>query len=228
MRTGDSLETTVPSLRGWTYVFKQTPTGFDERGQVFGIAHSKFENLVDSNGKSIPLQNAYLIYNTFIDFHAFCNGLAERTISGSGIQDLKRIGQKIVHASAFSEPPVDLGSNVEKGSFFKNGEITLAFKGLSLVDQAPCALVGFDSGESSFKMIIRPMPDMEIPTIGSSHYKGDIYIDLATKWVRKVIMDENVVAETSLPFPPNKVNSVTERSTVIENISEAEFTKDEK
>lgn len=38
-------------------------------------------------------------------------------------------------------------------------------------------------------------------------------------------MDEFVVAETKLPFPPNVVNSITERNTVIQNVSEEEFNK---
>ena len=36
-------------------------------------------------------------------------------------------------------------------------------------------------------------------------------------------MYEMVVAEVTLPVPPNKVNGVTERDIVIRNVSEAEF-----
>jgi hypothetical protein len=225
VRTGDSPGTAIPALQGWTYVLRTTATGMDEKGQVFGIDHSKFDNLVDGSGIPVPQDIAYLTYNTFIDFHSFCNAFAQRTAAGKGIQDLTRIGQTIVHDAAFSEPPVDLGGNVERGSFFKNGEITLTLKGLSLVDDVPCALVGFDSGESSFKMIMKLAPDTEIQTTGSSHYSGDIYIDLATNWPRRVVMGEYVVSQTALPFPPDKVNSVAERSVVIRNVSEAEFTE---
>ena len=116
---------------------------------------------------------------------------AESTTEGNGIQNLKKIGQKIVHAAAFSEPPVNLGSNVSEGSFFKNGEITLEFKGLSVVNDRQCALLEYDSGESSFKIIMEPMPNMEIQTVGSSHYQGDIYKDLATNWVQKITMNES-------------------------------------
>ena len=228
LQTGDSPAMNIPALKGWTYVFKTDSDGFDEKGQVLGIEHSKFENLVDTNGKPIPPAKSYFIYNTFIDFHSFCNVFAERTICGKGIQDLTAIGQKIVHSSAFSEPPVNLGSHIAEGSFFKNGEVTLAFKGLSLINEKSCAIVGFDSGESSFKMIMNPTPEMKINTVGSSHYKGDIYIDLETKWVQKVIMDEVVVAETILPFPPNKVNTVTERNTIIQNVNEEDFKQEEK
>ena len=218
-------EVEIPALRNWNYIFKTLPTGIDKKGQVFGIDHSRFENLVDTGGKTIPPDKAYLAYNTFIDFHAFCNTFAERTEGGAGIQDLKSIGQKIVHAAAFTEPPVNLGSNVAEGSTFKNGEVTLELKGLSIAAGTTCAIVAFDSGESSFKMTLKPMPNMEVRTIGSSHYKGDIYIDLLTNWVRKVTMYELVVTEVTLPMPPNKINSVIERDIVVRNISAAEFAR---
>ena len=57
---------------------------------------------------------------------------------------------------------MQLSGNISEGSFFRNGEITLEFKGLSIVDDVACAIVGFDSGDSSFKFHIKPTPDMEI------------------------------------------------------------------
>jgi len=220
----DGSEVSVVALRNWSYDFKHTATSMDEKGQVLGIDHARFENLTDANGAPIRPDKAYHVYNAFIDFHAFCNVFACPTPEGGkGIQDLKRIGDRIVHAAAFSEPPVDLGSNVAEGSTFKNGEVTLAFKGLSAVDGAACAIVAYDSGESSFKMVATPTPNMEIRSVGSSHYQGDIYIDLASRWVRKATMYELVVAETKLPMPPNKINAVIERDIVIRNVSEQEF-----
>jgi len=218
---GSAPEAALPALENWTYPFKETATGMDEKGQVFGIDHVKFENLGDANGQPLPADKAYFVYNTFIDFHAFCNAFAEPTTGGKGIQDLKSVGQKIVHAASFTEPPVNLGSNIAKGSTFKNGEVTLALKGLSIVDEAACAIVAFDSGASSFQMIMKPMPNMEVRSVGSSHYKGDLYIDLATRWVRKVTMDELVVTETTVPMLPNKINAVIERNSTIRNVSKA-------
>jgi hypothetical protein len=220
VQQGEAAETAIPAMANWTYVFKGTDQ--DEKGQVLGIDHGKFENLIDASGKALPIDKTYHVYNAFIDFHAFCNVFADPT-AGNGIQNLKKIGQKIVHAAAFSEPPVNLGNNIAAGSSFKNGEITLEFKGVSLVNGKPCALLEYDSGESSFKMIMKPMPDMEVRTIGSSHYFGDIYKDLATQWVQKVTMTELVVSETTLPMPPNKINSVIERNIAIRNVSEGEF-----
>ena len=110
---GDDPEAAIPALKNWKYVFNEA--GIDEKGQVFGIDHSKFENLADSNGNTIPPDKSYHVYNAFIDFHSFCNVFARRTPEGSGIQDLTKIGQKIVHAAAFSDPPVNLGSNSSEG-----------------------------------------------------------------------------------------------------------------
>jgi len=218
VKFGDAPEVTVPAVANWTYPFRVTPEGVDEKGQVFGIDHAKFEKLVDANGQPLPVDKAYYVYNAFIDFHGFCNAFAEPTTGGKGIQDLKTIGQKIVHAAAFTEPPVNLGAGIKKGSTFKNGEVTLELKGLSLVDGAPCAIVAFDSGQSSFQMLMNPMPNMEVRAVGASHYKGDLHIDLATRWPRKVTMDELVVAESTVPMLPNKVSAVIERSTIIRNV----------
>ena len=222
LQFGNHAEVAVPAMANWTYLFKNTASSLDEKGQMFGIDHARFEKLVDANGQAIPADKAYYVYNSFIDFHGFCNVFAEPAQGGKGIQDLKTLGQKIVHAAAFTEPPVNLGSNIEKGSTFKNGEVTLELKGLGLVDGAACALVGFDSGQSSFQMVVKPMPTMEVRAVGASHYKGDLYIDLATRWVRKVTMDELVVAETTVPTLPNKISAVLERDTVIRNISKAD------
>ena len=218
LQLGNSPEVDLPALRNWTYIFNDTTA--DKKEQVFGIDHGKFENLIDSEGKALPFDKAYHVYNVFIDFHAFCNVFAERTNEGKGIQDLKKINQKIVHDAAFSEPPTNLGKNIAKGSFFKNGKITLEFKGMSKCNDKQCALIGIDSGNSNFKMIMNPTADMEIITIGSSHYKGDIYKDHISNWVQKVTFDEMVVCETTLPMPPNKINSVVERNIIIKNITQ--------
>ncbi len=225
VQLGDEPEVEIPAVKNWTYVFKIPPSGIDDKGQTLGIDHARFENLVDASGNAIPPDKAYHVYNAFSDFHSFCNIFAERIVGGKGVQDLKSIGQRIVHAAAFTEAPVNLGSSVAEGSTFKNGEVTMELKGLSRVDAAACAMVGFDSGESSFKMIVKPVPNMEVQTVGSSHYKGDIYIDLSTNWVRKVTMYELVVAEVTLPMPPGKMNSVIERDIVVRNVSADEFAR---
>jgi len=181
-------EVTIPALKGWSYDFNRRSLNeidLDEQGQLFGIPHAKFEGLTDNTGASLPPEVGYQVYSTFLYFHSYCNLVrAEPTRKGKGIQDLKRIGDRIVLESL--EMPMAWGTWVEKGSTFKQGEMALEFKGLSVVDEAPCAIVGFDSGECSFTMIIKPMPNIEVKTVGGSHYRGDIYLDLASKWVKKV------------------------------------------
>jgi hypothetical protein len=223
VQQGTESAASIPALTGWSYVFVE---GYDEEGRVFGINHDRFEDLKTSEGKALPPDKAYFVYNTFIDFHGFCNAFAERTNEGKGIQDLKKIGDKIVHAASFTEPPVNLGSNVAEGSTFKNGEVTLKFKGISLVNDILCCIVAFDSGESSFTMIMKPMPEMEIKTVGSSHYKGDLFIDMESNWVQKVVMDEIVVSETILPTPPHKINAVIERTSTIRSVDESAFAQE--
>jgi hypothetical protein len=119
----------IPALRNWQHTYDRT--GIDARGQVFGIEHSKFENLTDSQGNPVPVDKSYHIYNAFIDFHAFCDVFGQPTEEGKGVQHLTTIGEKIVHAAANSEAPVHLGSGIKAGSVFQNGQITLELKGVS-------------------------------------------------------------------------------------------------
>lgn len=225
VQLANASESEIPSLRGWSYIFRIDPSGTDEKGQVFGIDHAKFANLVDANGHTLTPDKAYHVYNAFIDFHSICDVFAEHAAGGKGIQDLTTIGQTIVHAAAYSEPTVHLGDNIEKGSTFRNGKVTMEFKGLSLVGDQECALVDYDSGESSFTMKMKPAPTMEIGVVGSSHYKGDIYKDLRTGWVKRATMSELVVSEITLPMPPNKVNTVIERTILLQNVSADELSR---
>jgi hypothetical protein len=223
LRTNDGPELAIPSLTGWSYVFKRRPEGTDEKGQVLGIPHDRFEGLTDSRGNKLGVGLGYAVYSNFVDFHSFNDVLARPDPSGQGIQDLHNIGQKIIHAAAFSEPPINLGAGVKEGSVFRNGEVSLEFKGLSVVDGAACALVGYDSGECTLKMIMAAGPDKGIVTMGSSQYKGDLFIDLATMWVRKVTMDEFVVTETTVPGPAPKVQGYTVRHLLMRMVSREEF-----
>lgn len=225
----DGSRATIPSLEGWSYPFNRTPSGTDALGRVLGIDHARFQGLTDSNGDPIGQIKSYLIYNSFIDFHSFFDVFAAPTAGGQGIQHLTRIGQRIVHVAAHSTPPTNLAGNIKTGSHFKNGEITLTLKGLGVLDDAPCAVVEFDSGDSSFRMQMEPAPGMEVKTVGGSHYFGDIYIDLATQWPRKVDMREFVVARTHVPMPngatPKTVDSIQERHVVINAVTKSAFEK---
>ncbi|MHC4243606.1 MAG: hypothetical protein ACYSU4_14465 [Planctomycetota bacterium] len=216
-------EVLIPALDGWSYMFKRAEDGgFHHEGLIYGIDHGRFQGLKDGKGNALPPECAYALYNMFVDFHAFCNQFAEKAMTGNGIQDLKRIGEKIVHESAFSEPTLQLSGNISEGSFFRNGEVTLEFKALSIVDGVACAIVRFDSGDSSFKFSVKPTPEMEIKTVGAAHYWGDLYIELESRWVRKVKMGEITVSKVTLGKQKD-INSVMERSTTICTMEKDEF-----
>ncbi|RPI02383.1 MAG: hypothetical protein EHM72_04310 [Calditrichaeota bacterium] len=218
-----STRKTVPSLQDWSYEPFLKDPGIDSQGQVFGIPHEKFSNIADSDGQPLDVEHSYAVYNHFIDFHSFADVFSRPTGEGNGIQNLTRIGDVVVHSAAFTTPPVNLGQGIKEGSFFQNGEITLAFKGVSMINERPCALVGFDSGASSFKMIMEPMPSMPVETNGSSHYFGDIFLDLDSFWVQKVTMTEFVLSETAVSSMNMKINGRIERQLVVRNVPAAEF-----
>ena len=221
----DEMENAIPELENWTYLFNPGEDGLDEHGQVLSIPHDKFANLTTTDGTPINEEHRYAIYNSFIDFHGF-NIFVNSMQDGSGIEDLHRIGDKIVHDAAYSEPPVNLGSAIKEGSVFRNGEVTLTLKGISKINDKICALVGFDSGESSFSMKMEPMPNMLVNTDGSSHYFGDLYVDLDSHWLQRADMAEFVVSETLIPSMNNmKIPGIVERRVAILNVPYDEFTK---
>lgn len=230
MRSGDGEAESIPELAGWSYIYSERAGDIDDKGQIFGIPHAKFENLTTSRGGKLAGPASYPIYNSFVDFHGFNDVFAKPMQGGAGIQDLKAIGQSVRHAAAFSEPPVNLGKGIKEGSVFRNGDVKLVFKGVGLVDGAACAIVGYDSGESTLKMIMPMTADKDIVTEGGSEYIGDIYIDLATRWVRKVTLDEFVITETRLPATGQaaagqRIQAYTVRHLLTRMVSREEFEK---
>jgi hypothetical protein len=217
---GSASETAIPSLKDWSFEFDNKAV--DEKGQIFGIPHKPFESLADESGKKLAIENGYHVYNAFLDFLSFFL-LTNKTEDGNGIQDLTQVGQRIVHAASHTTPPTNLGSIVAEGSFFRNGEITLEMKGLSWAQGRACAIVGYDSGDSSFTMIMKPTPAVEARTDGSSHYWGDIYKSLDSNWIQKATLHEMVVSETTVPGLPQKIHGIIDRSISMLNMREEEF-----
>jgi hypothetical protein len=209
----------IPELSNWTYIFNPTLSGADDRGPLWGIPQDKFANINDSEGRALPFSIRYGLYTNFIDFHSINDVFTRPMKFGKGIQDLKEIGQRIVHPASFVEAPLKFGAEIKPGSSFRNGEVSLELKGLSLVDGSPCALVTYDAGESNLKMIIPVSPDQDSFSAGGSQYKGDMYVDLATRWVRKATLDEYLVTETSIPDSPSKINQFTTRHILLRLIS---------
>jgi len=214
---------TIPALAGWGYSFDPM-AGADGKSLVFGVPHDRFEGLTDSNGDEFTPDIRYAIYNNFIDFHAL-NNVFSRPLFGRGIERLKHIADRIVHPAAFTEAPVNLGTAVRPGSVYHNGEVTLAFKGISLVNGAVCAMIEYDSGESTLRMVMAAGEDGEVLTEGGSEYKGDLYIDLATGWVRRVTLDEFVETQSGPLSSTPETHGCVVRHLLLRLISAEQFAK---
>jgi hypothetical protein len=198
LKIGEDSEVTVPAMEGWSYDFDRG-VGIDEQGQVLGIPHVKFENLSDDKGTTLDALVGYQIYNQFIQFHAYVDGFASPVLEGgNGIQDLKKIGDKIVLEGFHGDLPLDVGLIIKEGSIYQSGVEMLEFKGLSVVDGNPCALLGVDGGEGSYTMVIEVMPNVNANTVGGTRFFGDIYVDLASMWLKKAEITVVDVTETSM------------------------------
>ncbi|MEL6328584.1 MAG: hypothetical protein AAFR38_02900 [Planctomycetota bacterium] len=191
---GDGPDSHVPSLDGWSYEFAYPSADVAPGGDVFGLPNARFVGLVDSDGEVIGPQNDFLVYNAFTDYHVLCNVYAQPLLSGPGIQDLVRVGDEIVHGTSGTEAPLGNVPGLSEGSEFVHGEVRLSWKGLSRVGERPCAIVGFETTDNHYKMVLEPAPRFFVTTEGKSRHSGDIYIDLETGWVLRADMSETVIS----------------------------------
>jgi hypothetical protein len=222
LKLNDGPFATLPALRSFTYQFDPM-SGVLGKGPMFGIPQAPFREMTDSLGTQLPPDVCYAAYNNFVDFHALSDVFPKPMKFVKGVEELKSVGDRIVHPGSFAEAPVSLTGVVRSGSVFRNGELALELKGVSLVDDRPCALVNYDSGESTLRMAFIRGDSEDLMTEGGSEYAGDLYIDLTSGWVRKVTLNEFVVTQTSTASLPNKVPSYTVRHILLRLISEQEF-----
>jgi hypothetical protein len=200
----------IPELQEWGYTFDMRLNG-DARGPMFGIPQDRFARLTDGAGSALDFETRYAAYDTFIDFHSVNDTFTRPLPVGKGIQDLKRIGDRAIHPASFIQAQMSFGSEVKPGSTFRNGEVSLELKALSVVDNAPCAVVKYDAGESKLRMILSMADGTDAVAEGGSLYGGEIYIDLVTRSVRKATLDEYMVLETEVKGAPARVQAFTVR-----------------
>jgi len=221
MQKGDGPEITIPALEGWSFDFERGSLDeamLDEQGLFFGIPHTRFEGLSDSSGKVLEPINAYQIYDVFIGFLSIN---AFEQFGEGGIQDLRRIGDTIVHPAG-SESPISLGDTIKEGSTFKGGGSTLEFNGLTLSDGVPCAILSYRTGMGSFTMTFEVMPGMEVTSFGVTYITAHIYLDLASKWMKKA---ETTVVDSTKSILGDQVidRSIVQTINTIKAVSDAEF-----
>jgi hypothetical protein len=225
LQLNNSTKTTLPALRHFTYQFNQM-SGVLDKGPMFGIPQEPFLRMKDDAGNQLPPDICYATYNNFVDFHALADVFSRPMKYVKGVEQLKSIGDRIVHPGAFNEAPVSLTGVVRPGSVFRNGELTLELKGVSLIDDCPCAVVNYDSGESTLRMaFIQVDKSEDVLMEGGSQYTGDIYIDLTNGWVRKVTLNEHVVTQTRTISKSNKIPGYTARHIFLRLARQEEFEK---
>lgn len=199
LKRGDDPEVTIPSLEGFSYDVNKNllnANGIDANGELYSVPEETFEGLEDNSGAKLPFEVGYQVYSAFYYYHSYTD-FAEPISQDHGIQDLKKIGDRVVVDGSFAESPLP-GKLAKDSSFWKNGEITLAFNGLSMVDGVTCAVLGLDSGVCHWNMPMTYMPIMNLKTVGVSNYQADIYLDLESKWVRKLDMVLFEITSTTL------------------------------
>jgi len=199
LKSGDEPEVTIPSLAGFSYDVNKDlldANGIDEHGELYSVPEETFEGLEDNTGTKLPFEVGYQVYSAFYYYHSFTD-FAEPPLQGKGIQDLRRIGDNVTVEGSWAESPLP-GKLAKDSAFWKNGEITLAFNGLSVVDGIPCAVLGLDSGVCHWSMPMTYMPIMNLKTVGVSNYQADIYLDLESKWVRKLDMVLFEITKTTM------------------------------
>jgi len=224
VQLGEDSLATLPALRLFTYQFDYR-SGVGGKGPMFGIPQEPFEGLKDHRGNQLAPNICYATYNSFVDFHALSDVLPRPLKHIKGIEELKSIGDRIVYPGAFAEAPVSLKGVVRPGSVFRNGELALELKGISLVDNRPCALVNYDSGESTLRMAFIQGKSEDVVMEGGSEYAGDLYIDLESGWVRRVTLNEFVVTQSNTASQPNKIPGYTVRHILLRLISQQDFEK---
>jgi hypothetical protein len=189
VKRGDASEVSIPSLDGFSYDVNKDlldANGIDKNGELYSVPEETFEGLEDSSGAQLPFEVGYQVYSAFYYYHSYTD-YAEANPRGIGIQDLRRIGDKVIVEGSYTESPLP-GKLAKDSAFWKNGKITLGFNGLSSVDENPCAVLGLDSGVCHWSMPMTYMPIMNLKTTGVSNYQADIYLDLESKLVRKLDM----------------------------------------
>ena len=222
LKRGDVPEVRIPSLEGFSYDVNKDlldANGIDKNGELYSVPEETFEGLEDDTGTQLPFEVGYQVYSAFYYYHSYTD-YAEPTSQGKGIQNLKRIGDRVVVEGSFAESPLP-GKLAKDSSFWKNGEISLAFNGLSIVDGRPCAVLGLDSGVCHWSMPMTYMPIMNLKTVGISNYQADIYLDLESKWVRKLDMVLFEITTTTMWGIP------VEKSIPVTKLTISALTKDE-
>jgi hypothetical protein len=223
VKRGDGPELSIPSLEGFSYKVNKDlldANGIDKNGELYSVPEETFEDLKDSSGAQLAFEGGYQVYSAFYYYHSYTD-YAEPSSQGIGIQDLKRIGDKVIVEGSYTQSPLP-GKLAKDSAFWMNGEIALGFNGLSIVDGEQCAVLGLDSGVCHWSMPMTYMPIMNLKTTGVSNYQAVIYLGLESNWVCRldvVLFEKTRTTMWGIPVE----NSIPVTNLSIRVLSKAEF-----
>ena len=114
LQLSDSPIATLPPLRLFTYQFDPL-SGVLRKGPFFGTPQEPFEGMKTSLGDRLSPEVCYATYNNFVDLHALSDVFPRPMKFVRGTEELRSVGDQIVHPGAFNKAPVSLMGVIRPG-----------------------------------------------------------------------------------------------------------------
>ena len=215
----DDKPVKVDGLSSYDYSFAPGDSGYDDKGQLFGISHDDFSR-ARLDGKALHKMQAFALYMGLIDFHTF-----EALIGDPNVRQLTRVGQRARLTSDGRDLPVDLADVVLKGSIQTMGRSLVEAKGLRMQHDKLCVLFHY-SVESSVSLLMEPVPGAKIKMTGPSCFQGTITAEVDTGLVTAADFTEHVIG-TNYLGALKLHDFVTRRDGSLKRISKEQYEREE-
>ena len=216
---GDAKPAKVDGLSSYDYSFAPGTSGYNDKGELFGISHADFRR-ASVGGKALHKMEAFTLYMGLIDFHTF-----EALLSDPNVRKLTRVGQRAMLSTVGRELPVDLGDVVLKGSIQTMGACPVELKGLRIHHDKPCVLYHY-SVESTVSLLMEPVPGAKIKMTGPSCFQGTITAEIDTGLISAADFTEHIIGTNHLGA--QKLHDfVTRRDGSLRRISKEQYEREE-
>ncbi len=216
---GDAKPTKVDGLSSYDYSFAPGTSGYDDKGQLFGISHADFKR-ASVGGKALDKMEAFMLYMGLIDFHTF-----EALLGDPNVRKLTRVGQRAMLESVGRDLPVDLADVVLKGSIQTMGAASVEAKGMRIDHGEPCVLYYY-SVESTVSLLMEPVPEVKIKMTGPSWFQGTITAEIDSGLISAADFTEYVIGTNYLG--EQKLHDfVTRRDASLKRISKEQYEREE-
>ena len=188
---GDGEPQKIDGLSSYDYSFAPGETGYNDKGELFGISHKDFEG-ARVGGKALGRMESFTLYLGLIDFHTF-----EAVLGDPNVMKLTGAGQRAMVSTAGRDLPIHLGDVMLKGSIQTMGESPVDTIGLRLHHGQPCMVYRY-SLESTVSLLLAPMPGVTIKMTGPSCFQGTITAEIDTGLISAADFTEHVVGTNFL------------------------------